>query len=65
MTGGQNGPGTGFEEASSQLDQGLKVCRAVLDNYRAMLVGDNGIAAEQAANDDGFADGSEAAADEA
>jgi hypothetical protein len=35
-----------FEQASSQLNQGLKSCRAVVDNYRAILGG------ETAANDD-------------
>jgi hypothetical protein len=27
----------GFEEASSNLDEGLKSCRSVLRNYRAIL----------------------------
>lgn len=35
-----------FEQASSQLNQGLRTCRAVVENYRAILTG------EQAANDD-------------
>ena len=35
-----------FEQASSQLNQGLKTCRAVVDSYRAILTG------ELAANDD-------------
>jgi hypothetical protein len=35
-----------FERASSLLDKGLKSCRAVVANYRAML------RAEQPANDD-------------
>ena len=35
-----------FEQASSQLNHGLKSCRAVVENYRAILTG------EQAANDD-------------
>lgn len=30
-----------FEQASSQLNQGLKSCRAVVDNYRAILAGEN------------------------
>lgn len=35
-----------FEQASSQLNQGLRTCRAVVENYRAILTG------EQPANDD-------------
>lgn len=30
-----------FEEAASTLGAGLKTCRAVIDNYRAMLRGQN------------------------
>ena len=29
-----------FEDASSQLDAGLRTCRAVLSNYRSLLAGD-------------------------
>ena len=29
-----------FEEANSQLAAGLKSCRSVVDNYRAMLAGE-------------------------
>jgi hypothetical protein len=35
------GPDTEFEQASSQLDQGLKSCRSVLNNYRAILADDH------------------------
>lgn len=35
-----------FEQASSQLNQGLRTCRAVVESYRAILTG------EQPANDD-------------
>jgi len=31
-----------FEDASSQLSEGLKSCRAVVSGYRALLVGDAG-----------------------
>ena len=31
-----------FEQANSQLNEGLKSCRAVVNNYRAMLIGDQG-----------------------
>jgi hypothetical protein len=37
-----------FERANSRLHDGLKLCRSVVDNYRAMLAGD---AAPHAAND--------------
>ena len=29
-----------FESESSRLNEGLKSCRAVMDNYRAMIAGD-------------------------
>ena len=29
-----------FEDATSQLNEGLKSCRAVVSGYRALLVGD-------------------------
>ena len=29
-----------FEQANDQLNEGLKNCRAVVNNYRAMLFGD-------------------------
>jgi hypothetical protein len=32
---------TEFEQASSQLDQGLKSCRSVLKHYRAILADDH------------------------
>jgi hypothetical protein len=31
-----------FEQANSQLNEGLESCRAVVKNYRAMLAGDQG-----------------------
>ena len=37
MSNGENPDDTEFEQASSRLDQGLKSCRSVLKNYRAML----------------------------
>jgi hypothetical protein len=39
-----------FKEASARLNQGLKTCRAVLDNYRAMIIGE--YVHPAAANDD-------------
>jgi hypothetical protein len=29
-----------FESESSRLNEGLKICRAVMDNYRAMIAGE-------------------------
>ena len=49
-----------FDEASTQLNEGLKSCRSVVQNYRMMLMGENGDsdqsdrqdgASESAAND--------------
>jgi len=37
-----------FERESSRLNDGLKSCRAVVDNYRAMIAGEQ----PHAANDD-------------
>jgi len=31
-----------FEDASSQLNEGLRTCRAVLSGYRALLSGEDG-----------------------
>ena len=44
------------DEAREQLDEGLKSCRSVVQNYRLMLTGDLGDL--QAANDDGAEPGS-------
>ena len=61
MTSGENPPRADYTEASSQLDEGLKVCRAVMNNYRAMLTGglalndsgeDQNLEAVTAANED-------------
>jgi hypothetical protein len=38
---GEDPNDTEFKEASSQLDQGLKSCRSVLNNYRAILADDH------------------------
>jgi hypothetical protein len=40
-------PDGDFKKASSNLDQGLKSCRAVISGYRALLAGD------QASNEPG------------
>jgi hypothetical protein len=38
---GGNGPrDADLDEASSQLSEGLKMCRSVIDNYRSMLSGE-------------------------
>ena len=37
-----------FERESSRLNEGLKTCRTVMDNYRAMIAGDQ----PRADNDD-------------
>ena len=31
-----------FDEASAQLNDGLRTCRAVINDYRAMLTGERG-----------------------
>jgi hypothetical protein len=41
MPDGEGPNETEFEQASSQLNQGLKSCRSVLDNYRAILADDH------------------------
>ena len=41
-----NDPENGeFETANSQLNKGLKTCRSVVKNYRALLSPDQGLAA--------------------
>ena len=40
MSSGDNARETDFEQASSQLNEGLKSCRAMVDTYRAMLTGE-------------------------
>ena len=42
-----------FDEASSNLSEGLKTCRAVVRSYRTLLVGDEVPTTETADNDDG------------
>jgi hypothetical protein len=37
-----------FDETASQLDAGLRTCRAVVSNYRSLLVGDGGDLERQA-----------------
>ena len=44
-----------FEEASAQLDEGLRSCRAVISGYRALL-SDEGGAVEAPVNDTRAAD---------
>jgi hypothetical protein len=41
MSGGENPRDGEFEQASSRLNQGLKSCRSVVNNYRAILTGDH------------------------
>ena len=49
-----NAPESDFERESSRLNEGLKSCRSVMDNYRAMMLGDeaNDNASEQAEDSD-------------
>jgi len=42
-----------FEAANSRLNEGLKTCRSVVDNYKALLSADQGVPAQAADNDDG------------
>jgi hypothetical protein len=53
---GDNPKDGSFEEANSQLTQGLKSCRAVVNSYRSLLTGEGGKAEAQpkaeGANDD-------------
>lgn len=37
MTSGEHPPRADFSDASSKLNEGLKACRAVINDYRAML----------------------------
>ena len=39
------------DEANTRLVAGLKSCRSVVENYRSMLSGDHGEAANDAASD--------------
>ena len=44
-----NDPGhESFDAASSQLNAGLRTCRAVLSNYRSLIAGESDADAEQA-----------------
>jgi hypothetical protein len=42
VPGGNDPREPDFEQANSQLNEGLKTCRSVVDNYRAMLAEDPG-----------------------
>ena len=48
MAANGNSPGSDLDEARTQLNEGLKSCRSVLENYRLML---SDAAAAEAAND--------------
>jgi hypothetical protein len=39
VTDGEAPQQAAFDQASSQLNQGLKSCRTLLENYRVMLTG--------------------------
>jgi hypothetical protein len=39
VTDGEAPQQAAFEQVSSQLDQGLKTCRTLLESYRVMLTG--------------------------
>lgn len=49
-----NAPESAFELESSRLNEGLKSCRTVVNNYRAMMLGDqaNDNATEQGNDSD-------------
>jgi hypothetical protein len=52
VSSGDNLRETDIEQASSQLNEGLKSCRAMVDNYRAMLTGErNGGSDDEEASD--------------
>lgn len=53
MSGAEHPRDADIEQANWQLDQGLKSCRSVVDNYRSMLSGDNLIVAGIQAIDPG------------
>ena len=40
MAGHDGSQDTDFEQVSSNLDEGLKTCRAVVRSYRELLIGD-------------------------
>ena len=47
MAANENPPGSVLDEACTQLNEGLKSCRSVVENYRLML---SDAAAAEAAN---------------
>jgi len=51
-----------FEDASSQLNEGLRSCRAVISGYRTLLSGEDGGEAERGPFNDIEASGEEEAA---
>ena len=54
MTEKNDSPEGEFEEANNRLSEGLKSCRAVLSNYRALLEseGKDGAAGEEESSDE-------------
>ena len=48
-----------FEAANSRLNEGLKTCRSVVNNYKALLSSEQGLGSSARESDDGagFADG--------
>ena len=52
-----------FERESSRLNEGLKTCRAVMDNYRSMIAGEQTEADNDESEMSGHASTTESAAD--
>ena len=42
-------PESAFERESSRLNEGLKSCRTVMENYRAMMLGDQAAGTDEPA----------------
>ena len=52
VTSGETPPDSDIEQASARLNEGLKSCRTVIDNYRAMLSGEPAAASNDDAEED-------------
>ena len=60
MASGDDPRDADYQQASSQLSDGLKTCRAVVENYRAMMTGEIALPANDI---DGFDAGPELSPD--
>jgi hypothetical protein len=55
VTSGENPPTADSNDASSKLDEGLKACRAVINDYRAILTAASPLpASEDSGRDEDF-----------